>query len=125
MACAFSTPSAACAKQVRRCDRLRGVWICVAALTRHAQACAAAGCAPERVGSVDVLCALCAAHPDVRFSWVLGAYCALLAVVAAPDIGPQVRTRLQTYAPDAGSEAPSSCSVFTCSSPSARASLYP
>ena len=37
-----------------------------------AQACAAAGRAPERVGSVDVLNELCKTHPDVRFSWVLG-----------------------------------------------------
>ena len=56
------------------------VWLCGAwwTLTGRAQACAATGCAPERVGSVDVLNALCTAHPDVRFSWVLGACCALL-----------------------------------------------
>jgi hypothetical protein len=54
---------------------------CCAALTPRAQACAAAGCSPERVGSVDVLSALHEAHPDVRFSWVLGACCSLLAEV--------------------------------------------
>ena len=75
-ACAFSTPNAACAKQARRCDWLRVASVRCA--DERAQACAAAGCEPQRVGSVDVLSALCKAHPDVRFSWVLGACCALL-----------------------------------------------
>jgi nicotinic acid mononucleotide adenylyltransferase len=42
------------------------------AVVRPAQV-AAADSAPARVGSIDVLDALCAAHPDVRWSWVLGA----------------------------------------------------